>query len=478
MIHTLASITAGIKSAIVVAWGLGTAYLAVRLVIGLIRFLNASPAVRRNYWLRFRVWRTWRKLSLNLDLAKIVKESTRIASRPSLMPAAKMLNLTVGKSRTRRKIRYPRMKVTADEYGVVLRVRTIPKVGREQFEKASGFLADAWGCARVQVYQRQPGRLTVRGIRHDPLATPLPMWEVPQGVYTEPHPFRPYLGRDEWGTDRWLDLSGITGVTVAGLPRYGKTRLILSALMQWAGTRRVQLVILDGKGSGSEVGADYDEWVDRCWMASGDDLDRAEEIFTTLSDHMMERGRQIKPVLGVKNGWHVGPRDDWPLIITVVDECHTYFNEKAAGGQKTLREKYLRLQSLGADLVKKAGSVMMITIYATQKQSGDAIPTAIRDNCTVGLSFAVKNRDVAVVGLGDGIRDNPSLCPSTIRERPTYIGVCVAALPDGREEFIRLRIPDVPDEVSVDYAARTTYLRTDPDELLAALTVRAQPAPA
>jgi DNA segregation ATPase FtsK/SpoIIIE, S-DNA-T family len=473
MTHLLAEVV----RVITVAWLLAMAYVVVRLVIGLVRFLEKSPAARRNYWLRFRVRWTWRKLTLNLDLAKVIKESTNISSRPSIMPLPRWLHTTVGTARTRRKIRYPKMKIDADDYGVVLRVRTIPKVGRAEFEKAATFLADAWGCARVQVYQQQSGRLIVRGIRNDPLATMLPLAAVPHGVYSDPHAFRPYLGRDEWGTDRWLDLSGITGITIAGLPRYGKTKLIISQLMQWAGTRKVQLVILDGKGSGTEVGADYDEWVDRAWMASGDDLDRAEEIFTTLTDHMMERGRQIKPVLGVKNGWHVGPRDDWPLIITVVDECHTFFNDRTAGGQRALKEKYLRLQSLGADLVKKSGSVLMVTIYLTQKQSGDAIPTAIRDNCTVGISFAVKNREVAVVGLGDGIRDHPSLCPSSLRERPTYIGVCVAALPEGREDFIRLRIPDVPDEMSISYAARTAYLRTDPAQLLAALVGQTEPAP-
>jgi S-DNA-T family DNA segregation ATPase FtsK/SpoIIIE len=462
---------------IVVVWLLGVAYVVVWFVIELVRFLEASPAARRNYWLRFQVRRKWRKLMLNLDLAKVIKESTSISSRPSVMPLPRWLHTTVGTARTRRKIRYPKMKIKADDYGVVLKVRTIPKVGRGEFEKAATFLADAWRCARVQVYQQQSGRLIVRGIRNDPLATGLPVASVPSGVYREPHAFRPYLGRDEWGIDRWLDLSGITGITIAGLPRYGKTKLIVSLLMQWAATRKVQLVILDGKGSGTEVGADYEEWVDRAWMASGDDLNRADEILTTLTDHMMDRGRQIRSVLGVKNGWHVGPRDDWPVIVTVVDECHTFFNDRTAGGQRALREKYLRLQSLGADLVKKSGSVMMVTIYLTQKQSGDAIPTAIRDNCTVGISFAVKNREVAVVGLGDGIRDHPSLCPSSLRERPTYIGVCVAALPDGREDFIRLRIPDVPDEMSISYAARTRHFRTEPDELLAVLAGQAKPAP-
>ena len=450
-------------------------YGLVRLGIWSWRFAVATPATRRHFWLAFRVWWSWRRLTLALDLAKVRKESSRISSRPTYGPG--WFATTVGRSQTRRKVSYPKVRVRPDDFGVVLEVKTLPNVGRTEFEKAAEHLANAWGCAKVQVFQRKPGRLVVRAIRHDPLAVPLSMEQVPATAYTSPHPFRPYLGRDEWGIDRWLDLSGITGMTIAGLPRYGKTSLLLSLLMQMAGTRRVQFVFLDGKGSGLNVGADYEEWTDRAWMASGDDLDRAEEILARLCDHMAERGRVIRQVLGVKNGWHVGPSEDWPLIVLVMDECHTFFDEKQAGGDRKRRDQYARLQAMAAQLVKKAGSVMMLSIFITQKQTGDAIPTAIRDNCTVGLSFAVKTRDAAVAGLGEGIRDWPGLCPTGLKERPTYIGVCTAALPDGADAFIRLRIPNVPDDMAAARAADVAQLVTDPDALLAALTVRAQPAP-
>jgi S-DNA-T family DNA segregation ATPase FtsK/SpoIIIE len=213
-------------------------------------------------------------------------------------------------------------------------------------------------------------------------------------------------------------------------------------------------------------------------MASGDDHERAEEILDALCDHMAERGRVIRAALGVKNGWHVGPSPEWPLIVTIMDECHTFFDDKqfTGTGSKIEKDRVIRLQSKAAQLVKASGSVMMLTIFVTQKQTGDAIPTRIRDNCTVGMSFAVRTRDAAVAGLGEGIRDAPSLCPTQLRERPTYIGVATASLPDSTD-FIRLRFPHVPEAVSDERALLTTSLRVDPDAVLAALTVPAHVQP-
>jgi DNA segregation ATPase FtsK/SpoIIIE, S-DNA-T family len=455
-LHTLAVAVASIVGV----------YLAVLLMIWVRRFILDSPAARRHYWLTFKVWVRWSWLLRNLELAKIDRQEPRkIRSRSAFGP-------TIGKNtrmeiRPKQRVQTPKVRIRPDDFGFVAKVRTIPRVGRTEFEKASEHLANAWRCVRVQTYQTEPGRLVVRGMRRDPLAEPLSMADVPPEVYTNPHPFRPYVGRDEWGVDRFLELSGITGMAVAGLPRYGKTALICSLLMQLGGTRQVQFVILDGKGSGEDVGADYDDWIDRAWMASGDDLDAADHILTELTNHMAIRGQSVRRVLGVRNGWHVGPSDTWPLVVLIVDECHTFFDEKQAGTDRNLKAKYLRLQSLAAQLVKKSGSVMMLSIFITQKQTGDAIPTSIRDNCTVGLSFAVKTRDAAVAGLGEGIRDYPSLCPTGLKERPTYVGVCTAALPDGFEDYTRLRVPYVTDEASTSRAQAVAGLRANPIELLA-----------
>jgi S-DNA-T family DNA segregation ATPase FtsK/SpoIIIE len=40
----------------------------------------------------------------------------------------------------------------------------------------------------------------------------------------------------------------------------------------------------------------------------------------------------------------------------------------------------------------------------TQRATGDAIPTRIRDNCQVAISFATRTLDGAVAALGEEIR--------------------------------------------------------------------------
>ena len=62
-------------------------------------------------------------------------------------------------------LRFPKAKFRPDDYGIIARIRTVPKSGsRKDFEEASPYIADAWRCVRVQVSQQKPGRLVVRGL--------------------------------------------------------------------------------------------------------------------------------------------------------------------------------------------------------------------------------------------------------------------------------------------------------------------------
>jgi S-DNA-T family DNA segregation ATPase FtsK/SpoIIIE len=109
----------------------------------------------------------------------------------------------------------------------------------------------------------------------------------------------------------------------------------------------------------------------------------------------------------------------------------------------------------------------MLTIFATQKQTGDAIPTAIRDNCGFGLSFACKTTDVAVAALGESIRKYPSFCPTGFQDQDAYVGVCTATLRTGQDPFVRLRVPEISEAAADRRAVETAHLRADPVALLA-----------
>ncbi|WP_347232295.1 hypothetical protein [Streptomyces sp. Root66D1] len=60
----------------------------------------------------------------------------------------------------------------SDQFGVIVRAKTLPRVGLEEYQKAARFLADAWRCTRVSVLPDGPGPVVIRGVRSDPLTTP------------------------------------------------------------------------------------------------------------------------------------------------------------------------------------------------------------------------------------------------------------------------------------------------------------------
>lgn len=402
----------------------------------------------------------WRKLTRALGLTMTDKE-TQIVSRRSFSPLASFLRLRVEKP-TKPKVRYLRCLITPDGYGIVARIRTLPGVDRTAVTKQAEHLRNAWGCVRVQISQPAPGRLIIRGLRRDPLTTPLPADEAPYDLATAT---RVYLGRDEWAVDRWLDLRGITGICIGGLPRFGKSALTNGLLYQLEPWPEVQVAVIDGKG-GALFG-DYGEHEERLWRLVGDDLDDCENVLDEWLDEMHRRQTTIRAGLGVKNGWDHGPTPEWPYLLLIWDECHTHFDLDGVKGNKEKEAQVRRIRSKAADAVKKSGSVMMCILFITQKQTGDAIPTAIRDNCTVGLSFATKTRDASVAALGELIREWPGLCPSTLRRRPDYIGVSTAYLPDSdvEEPFVRLRHPYLTDDRSAQRAQETAALCKAPSEL-------------
>jgi S-DNA-T family DNA segregation ATPase FtsK/SpoIIIE len=449
-------ITAGLIGLVLIA-----VWLSCRLVAAVTRFALAGSAARRNYprawWARAR----WRWLTRNLELAYL--DQHRRAKRPARLPGSTAASVRHPSGVYR--LRYPRATFRADPYGLVATVRTVPGVGRAEFDKQAAHIANAWGVHRVQVSQRKPGRLVIRGLRTDPLTEPLPGRDL-SSARLSADPWSVYLGRDEWGTDRRLDLTGLTGITIGGLPGYGKSALVGWLLCQLAATAAVQLVIIDGKGGG-----DYADWAERAWLFTGDELPEAATVLEDVHSLMRSRLASVVEQTGHRNGWHAGPSERFPLIVTVLDECHTFMDIEAVKGDRQAEAHVRTCRALTGQLVKKGRSALFLTLLLTQKQTADAIPTAIRDNCGLGLSFAVKTADAAVAGLGDSIRQYPSYCPTRLQERPAYVGVCTASLPTGGDPFVRLRVPELTEAASAARALETACHRRNPvvtAELLAA----------
>ncbi|MFI1018001.1 hypothetical protein [Streptomyces sp. NPDC020965] len=156
--------------------------------------------------------------------------------------------------------------------------------------------------------------------------------------------------------------------------------------------------------------------------------------------------------------------------MLVIDEAHTFLRDHRGTDPATKKLASLAAENarLVEDLVRKGRSVGIVTVLATQKATGDAIPTFIRDVCPVGLSFAQKTMEASVAALGESIRDWPDANPVHLLD-PVYVGVAVMTV-QGREGFTRVRTPEVSDTDAAAVAARSAHLTHDPAALLTYVT--------
>ncbi|MFK4184706.1 cell division protein FtsK [Streptomyces sparsogenes] len=430
--------------------GAALAVSAVWAVWWVVRYVRADKMTRASIRQAIRVRRGWRRLAPMAGLS--VTDKT---------PPAAVIVAPDGKV-PKPRVLIPKIKVAADRYGVVVRAVCLPKVSLAEFQRAAPYLADAWRCTRVSVLPDKPGHLLIRGVRVDPLIVPtehIPSGEVPEELAL----WR--LGLDEYAQAVSVSLSDVPGVTVAGLPGFGKTSLINKFICDTAPSDAIQYAVADGKVTSSHEG-DYADLAQRMFAFVGDDLEEANVLFKRLVKLRRDRSASIRTVLGVKNVWHVGPSAGWPLTVLIVDEAHTYFRDHKGSDPQTKKLAALAADNarLVEDLVKKGRSVGILVIIATQKATGDAIPTFIRDVCPVGLSFAQKTAEAAVVALGEDIRNWPDANPTALQD-PAYVGVASMAH-QGRPGFTRIRTPYVADDDAARIAADTAHLTRDPAELL------------
>jgi S-DNA-T family DNA segregation ATPase FtsK/SpoIIIE len=311
-------------------------------------------------------------------------------------------------------------------------MHTLPGVGLDQVTKMAGHLANAWGCLRVDVTQHSPGLLLLRGVVNDPLAG---AWDVtPNGQPLMD--WQLHVGIDDEANHITLPLGNLSGVTVAGVPGTGKTSLQRWWFCQLAPHPAVQIAVLDGKVSDPTDG-DYGLLLARCFAAAGDDLHAANDLLEHLWRAMRDRSAWLRNHRGTAQFWDIGPTMDCPLVTVIVDESHTF----VTGASRRDRELCDSNVWYLTKLAKEGRSRGFLTVFVTQKQTADAIPTAIRDVCQVGVSFGVRTMDGAVAALGDDIRQYPDVAPTLLIGR-VWTGVAVMRLPD-RPGYHRVRTPHV-----------------------------------
>jgi S-DNA-T family DNA segregation ATPase FtsK/SpoIIIE len=354
---------------------------------------------------------------------------------------------------------YPSARFVVDDQGVTATVAAIAGAGLADYQHAAGSLADTWGCVSVRAEQQGPGLVRLRGLHRDPLRAPA---RVDLSGMAPASLTSWWLGWAEDASLVMVRLAEVSGSVVGGLAGFGKTMLVAHLLGQLAPSPAVQFVLIDGKG-----GPDYDRLFPRAWLSAKDDLTDVREVLRRVHRLMVDRQASIAQVLGVADAWHLGPSSSWPLVVVVVDEAHTFFHERKGTSPEVKAHNALvaELSRLVEELVRKGRNVAVQVMLLTQRATGDAIPTRIRDNCQVAISFATRTVDGAVAALGEEIRQHPDASPVLLND-PAYVGVAVTSLP-GRPGFYRVRTPQVDHHQVAAVIRSTAGLRADPAALLA-----------
>jgi DNA segregation ATPase FtsK/SpoIIIE, S-DNA-T family len=442
--------------------------VAYRPAADLRRLVSATPAARKHYLGMVRARHRWHWLCRCTGLAQPELAANSRPDAESRVLVLVLLSLTrsllallfgIEVADRPGRIHYPRARRwRLTDYGWQCVVTTAPRTGRREIEKQAAHIADYWRSVRVGVTQAAPGRLIVRALRTDPLAEPFGPETCPPGTYEPRIPNVLYVGRDDFGHDRYLPLRGLTGICVSGLPGYGKTSLIASWLCQLTCTPCAQFALLDGKDGG-----DQEPWHERAWRHCGDQLADALDVLEDTHAEMRRRLRSITELCGQRNAWNAGgPTETLPLLVTVIDECQTYLDLAQHKGDRALEGLARRCIALTGELIRKGRSVLCLTILATQKTTGDSIPTSLRDNSGLAVSFALKTTESSVAALGDAIREYPGYSPTLLRETPSGIGTAVATLTTGTDPFCRLRVPEITEQWAAARAAATARHRHDP----------------
>jgi S-DNA-T family DNA segregation ATPase FtsK/SpoIIIE len=389
-----------------------------------------------------------------------IQERTRQARR--LAAEWPLLAQTLGlgyRDQWTRQHRFPAAEFVADDQSVTATVAAIAGAGLADYQKAAGYLADTWGCVTVRAEQEAPGLIRLRGLYYDPLLAPARV----DLLGTAPASLEAWwLGWAEDSRPVIVRLAEVSGIVVAGLAGFGKTMLVAHLLGQLAPSPAIQFVLIDGKG-----GPDYDRLFPRAWLSAKDDLTQVRDVLRQVHRLMVDRQGAIAQMLGVTDAWHLGPSPSWPLIVVVIDEAHSFFHERkgTSAEVKAHNAVVAELSRLVEELIRKGRNVAIQAMLLTQRATGDAIPTRIRDNCQVAISFATRTIDGAVAALGEEIRQHPDASPVLLND-PAYVGVAVTSLP-GRPGFQRVRTPQVDHHQVAAVIRATAGLRADPAELLA-----------
>lgn len=234
-----------------------------------------------------------------------------------------------------------------------------------------------------------------------------------------------------------LSFEEISGIAIGGLFGSGKTMSLITPLVKMIKTGLVDLTVIDGKG-GTKEWEHFDKVGTLMPLKVDKETGRRNlKEIADYMDRMFEEGYQRLGELdelkdGESNFWNSPITSDMPFKVIVIDECRTIFDIKPR--DKEEREAIERIEDAIGEIVKVFRQAGYCVILTTQKPTSDTIPTHIRDNCGLTISFRVSKPLSEMATIGDP-KDRETVFATDIPKN--LKGMAVMADEDGERQMVR-----------------------------------------
>lgn len=280
--------------------------------------------------------------------------------------------------------------------GLLVALKGVPGQTLNTYKSALPHLVTAWSAKNLTVSEPEGGIYLMSFNDRDPL-------EGRDYRLQGPHRYdadagRSLLGVGADGREVWISWADNSGMVVAGAPGTGKTASLLPVLAGMAG--QVEIHLADGKAMFDWEGISP---ICRTYIRSGK-AEAPQEMLRRVYAASKRRGEAIYRLTGESNFWNLNRQQRRELgvtpIVIVLDECQKYLDwsgmEKDEKQVIATNRKYVR------EMVQEGRSAGVVVILITQKPTSESIPTIIRDNAALRLSYYVRSSAAAVAVLGTG----------------------------------------------------------------------------
>lgn len=251
-------------------------------------------------------------------------------------------------------------------------------------------------------------------------------------------------------------LFDFSGVLIGGLPGAGKSAYLITLCSALIEKDLIDLTILDLKGDST----DWDNFKDLATILQYEKNPKTgesnlQEIYDKMvefSDEVDSRFREFSKETGKSSFWKVPVTSENKIKMLVIDECQEAFDKT---GKSKEEEKIIdKMEEIGMYIVKKQRSKGGIAVFATQRPDSNSVPTSIRSNCSMRVSFRLSEKTVETMTLGTPA-DDEIISATDIAPTGMQGTAVISNGTDGKREMIRYAYIDGDD------------LKTDMDKIVA-----------